>query len=774
MAKSSMVSSLPDVVGTATAQPWGAGDKHPLDPGWMWQLAPSVRALIFEDDASRSMLKKIRQGRRTHTALRTAMFGSFTPIFWALGIVAASATAIIALPLGLTIAPIVTWGAWGSLAGLTAAYHAIQVAERRLRVRQMHLWNEFAERLSRKVMERARSRHNLSMSSLERTSDVDLQECDRFAKRLLGIATLGREMDENHSRRMGALWGVLPFAPVVVPLAYLFGRWRRSSDRQNFFEAQKLGTITAESDSDFAASTNELISTEAISGARWSGLEAEVDALHIDAFDRFVKATMDETQLRQKHELQSTGLLSNLASLVMFVASAAGTAPATTLIVNNAIGMWASQLALLPGHEMAVTALAKSSESFDRVLQAAADVVPSEPKQNTAEIGGPFRVWLNSLVLQRGEHSSVEMSGRVLSGELTAVSGPNGSFKSSLMLALRGDLTPHKGHVRADKIVGGLSVEVFPEVLYMPANTPALLKARLAKWGENRERVETALRRLGRTEDQIRDLLTNTDGALNRMSKGEQARTIYELTVALSDAPVVVLDEPLAHIDRVNARKFLRNLREFAVNDERAIVVVDNTGHSIAECDRLILLDKAGRVRTDDNPLDVLLPCYLPPWAWPLIEHRNPYMREVRDSLTGEDNRVLAEKWHERVGNRLSHRMPPELNDGEDPVVTLFRMAGSKVVRPPTGVAHSSESGGSLTLTFPSLMTYFDNPFQPSAEFLKGAKKVNLIYSPSDRELMSGDRAVRHLMAQSESLVSDAYATAGAYPGIVAKSRSLG
>lgn len=740
------------------ASRWGVDDKHPLDPGWMWQLAPSVRALIFEDDVTLSMLKKIRNGRRAHTALRTVMMGSLTPIFWALGAVAATATVIVALPVGLTIAPIVTWGAWASLAGVTAAYHAFQVGERRLRAQHMKVWSQFAERLSRNVLQRARGRHDLEMRSLDRTTDVDLQECDRFAKRLLGLATLGRDIDENYVRRMGALWGVLPFAPIVVPLAYAFGRWRRRSERAHFFEAQKLGKVTAEADAAFAASTNEFMSAEAIKGARWSGLKSEADALHVDDFERLVAATVNETELRQRHELSSTRLLSNLSSFVLFVASAGGSAPATTLVVNNALGLWASQLALVPAHEMAVAALAASSESLDRVLQAAAgrEVAPRS-KQTRSEISGPFRVHIQSLVLDRGQRPSDPISASIRSGELTAISGPNGSFKSSLMLALWGDVTPISGVIRSHAL-SRHGNEISPEVLYMPANSPALLKARLAKWGQDKARVEETLHRLGRTEEQIRDLLANPDKAMGRMSKGEQARTVYELTVALSDSPVVVVDEPLAHLDRVNARKFLHNLRDIAARDERAIVVVDNTGHSMVECDRLILMDQSGGVISQAPPLDSLVPAYVPPWAWPLIEHRDPFMRAVRDSLTGEDNKILAEKWHASYGKSFVRRFPVQLCRGDDAVVELFRSAGSKLVHS-GGPSDSPALDGRTVLTVPPDFTYFDQPFQPSEEFRNGLERLYLADSPADTQPKPADRALTELIVRSKSLTDDLFVT---------------
>lgn len=648
--------------------------KHPLDPGWIRQLDPVVQGLFFDDPTNVELLRRIRRGRHGYTAIRAGMVGSFTPIYWALGVIAASTTALIALPIGLTIAPIVTISAWGALVGLTAAYHGVSMLERVIRTHQIKLWRQLSRRVSEQAMEIARTRHSLSHDELRGIEETDLKECDRFATKLLALATLGRELDENRSRRLGALIGAAPFAIIAVPFAIGVGLLQRARQRRDYVAAQDAADVAATKQARFSESTDQLMTRNALDTARWSGLSDITEQHHLDAFDQAAAALQNEQDLRIAKELRGTNMLVTLASLLTFVAGAVGTPPSTTVLVINAIGQWAAQHMMAPTFEAAFDSLAQSSKQFSKVV-GTHNSTQVHDRPELKPFPSMFRIDGDQAVVPAGPGKlSSPMTFTIHSGSLTRISGPNGSFKTSLMLALRGERKVHSGrlflHSRGD-------IDEFDPngVLFMPSDPAPLFRARLSKWGGDRERARAVLKSLGRTNDEIDKLFKDPEGLLASMSRGQRSRTLYEFTAALSDAPLVILDEPLAHLDPENARQFLDSLRTLTKTQRRTIVVVDNTNHGLIHCDQLIILDKTGKVLRDDNPLDALMHIRSPPWTWPLIEPKEPEVRGLVRGLSGVDLEDLSNQWQERYG-AIGWCYPTHLNIGDDPVTELFKLTG--------------------------------------------------------------------------------------------------
>jgi ABC-type cobalamin/Fe3+-siderophores transport system ATPase subunit len=143
-------------------------------------------------------------------------------------------------------------------------------------------------------------------------------------------------------------------------------------------------------------------------------------------------------------------------------------------------------------------------------------------------------------------------------GEIWCVAGPNGAGKTTLISALAGLSRCARGHVELD----GAHVSAWPGVelarrrALMPQSTHDAFSARvldvvmlnrfphLSGWGWEGERdrsaAQAALDALGLAPFVARDVLS--------LSGGERQRVALA-AVLCQDAPLMLLDEPLAHLD---------------------------------------------------------------------------------------------------------------------------------------------------------------------------------------------------------------------------------
>jgi iron complex transport system ATP-binding protein len=214
-------------------------------------------------------------------------------------------------------------------------------------------------------------------------------------------------------------------------------------------------------------------------------------------------------------------------------------------------------------------------------------------------------------------------------GERVAVLGPNGAGKSTLLRILAGiepidvGVLRHRGH---DPHLGSPRTRA----RYVALATQHLPAA--AGWTV-RELVElarTPYRRFGplAPEDHVAvDAALVAVGALrfasmrvDRLSGGEQRLVQLARTLA-QETPLLLLDEPLAHLDPRNAAHVLSAIDAVATGRDGAVVaVLHEPTHAVGWADRIVLL-RSGRVVADvdrgeldatalsacfDTPLDVL------------------------------------------------------------------------------------------------------------------------------------------------------------------------
>jgi iron complex transport system ATP-binding protein len=170
-------------------------------------------------------------------------------------------------------------------------------------------------------------------------------------------------------------------------------------------------------------------------------------------------------------------------------------------------------------------------------------------------VGGAAAIECTGLTLRAGERLLVDsLDLRVATGSRWVVLGPNGAGKSTLLATLSGARRPDAGEVR----LGGRLLESW-DVQALAAQRALLPDGWLDPFAASvLDTVLTARYRLGGADEHgervARDWLACFDCAalplqdVRSLSRGERQRVAIA-TVLTQEAPLLLLDEPIAHQD---------------------------------------------------------------------------------------------------------------------------------------------------------------------------------------------------------------------------------
>jgi putative ABC transport system ATP-binding protein len=185
------------------------------------------------------------------------------------------------------------------------------------------------------------------------------------------------------------------------------------------------------------------------------------------------------------------------------------------------------------------------------------------------------------------------------SGELVLLMGPSGCGKTSLLSMLAGILRPLRGSISVDgldvtRLAGsrltnyrrrrvGVVFQAFNLIPSLTAAENVQVPLRAEGFGRrpSRRRAGELLDRMGLAERS-----SHRPGAL---SGGQQQRVAIARALAL-DPPLLLADEPTAHLDRGQVGKVAQMLREIA-DDGRVVVVATHDDRILPLADRSIMLD---------------------------------------------------------------------------------------------------------------------------------------------------------------------------------------
>ncbi|MFO0412856.1 MAG: ABC transporter ATP-binding protein [bacterium] len=196
---------------------------------------------------------------------------------------------------------------------------------------------------------------------------------------------------------------------------------------------------------------------------------------------------------------------------------------------------------------------------------------------------------LEELVAGRGPFRLPPLDLTVAPGEVLALIGPNGAGKTTLLKTLAGLLPPLSGAIVDMGAPAYLPPPGAVSAGFSALHLTALGRAHLRRWspGLTPEDVDAARRALDRLE--VGDL---ADRPFDRLSSGQQ-QLVLIARLFVQDAPVCLLDEPLALLDPAHARAVEAAIRALAGEGR---VVIASTHHLpfAARADRVLALGPDG------------------------------------------------------------------------------------------------------------------------------------------------------------------------------------
>lgn len=192
---------------------------------------------------------------------------------------------------------------------------------------------------------------------------------------------------------------------------------------------------------------------------------------------------------------------------------------------------------------------------------------------------------LEGLVAGRGPFRLPPLELTVAPGEVLALIGPNGAGKTTLLKTLAGLLPPLSGAIVDMGAPAYLPPPGAVSAGFSALHLTALGRAHLRRWapGLTPEDVDAARSALDRLE--VGDL---ADRPFDRLSSGQQ-QLVLIARLFVQDAPVCLLDEPLALLDPAHARAVEAAIRALAGEGR---VVIASTHHLpfAARADRVLAL----------------------------------------------------------------------------------------------------------------------------------------------------------------------------------------
>jgi putative ABC transport system ATP-binding protein len=174
----------------------------------------------------------------------------------------------------------------------------------------------------------------------------------------------------------------------------------------------------------------------------------------------------------------------------------------------------------------------------------------------------------------------------VPAGSLALLLGPSGCGKTTLLSCLGGILRPTSGRIMLDDLdvttldsreltmyrrrTVGIVFQAFNLLPSLTAleNVMVPMDAAGVNGREARQRAEGLLARVG-----LQDRMRHRPGDL---SGGQQQRVAVARAIAL-DPPLILADEPTAHLDFIQVEEVLRLIRELASGDRLVVVATHDT-----------------------------------------------------------------------------------------------------------------------------------------------------------------------------------------------------
>jgi thiol reductant ABC exporter CydC subunit len=195
-----------------------------------------------------------------------------------------------------------------------------------------------------------------------------------------------------------------------------------------------------------------------------------------------------------------------------------------------------------------------------------------------------------------------DVSLRLGPGRKVALVGPSGSGKTTLVNLLLRFLDPEDGHVtlagrdlreyRQEDVRTAIGVAGQDAYLF---STTIRENVRLARPGASDQEIENALRR-AQVWEWVASLPEGLDtivGEEGSQLSGGQRQRIALARALLADAPVLVLDEPIAHLDPETAERVVQDMLSAAA--DRSVLLITHRREGLDLVDEVVVLAEGRR-----------------------------------------------------------------------------------------------------------------------------------------------------------------------------------
>lgn len=245
----------------------------------------------------------------------------------------------------------------------------------------------------------------------------------------------------------------------------------------------------------------------------------------------------------------------------------------------------------------AILAILGRNKAAQGTEPAASEASPASPGWTP---GGPLKLELDEVELCH-EGGAAVLSGITWNAEKPlklGLIGESGAGKSTLIDILAGFLRPTGGRVRVNGEPMDLTREEWRRLVSYIPQSPYLFSATLAdnirfyKPDASMEQVEAAAQAAGLAElvEQLPAGLHEPVGNGGRSLSGGQEQRVALARAFLSDRPVILLDEPTAHLDIETEYELKETMRALFRN--KLVVMATHRLHWMTEMDRILVLEK--------------------------------------------------------------------------------------------------------------------------------------------------------------------------------------
>jgi ATP-binding cassette subfamily C protein CydD len=227
------------------------------------------------------------------------------------------------------------------------------------------------------------------------------------------------------------------------------------------------------------------------------------------------------------------------------------------------------------------------------------DTGPTSPRRGAARpLRSPPAIEISGLTVAfagRAAPALDDVSLAISRGELIGVTGVSGAGKSTLLRALAGDLQPAPGGVLLDGVAPGAipwtAITWLGQRPYLFSGTLAENIALGRPHAHDLDILRAALAvGLGDVLARLPDGLNTPVGEGGWGLSGGEAHRVALARTFLKRAPLLLLDEPTAHLDAASEAGIIEAIRR--LTRDATTILASHSPALLAACDRVITLDR--------------------------------------------------------------------------------------------------------------------------------------------------------------------------------------